>query len=290
MESVPNSSLGVSSSRLALIDRFPPTTYKGVKDLNKLIVARRDQLYEEVESASQYLSFKDVSPQQFNHIVEREEGPSSHVRLYYFLDIETLIVRIPARETETAHLSFSNMVVCASYKMGLGRRESCPLGATAFWGPTGEADSSFTNLRSRPSRQWPIWVSEAAVRSSDSMLRLRAAAAWWAAHSAGEVKLFLLIEVNRETKEVIVEQHVPMRWDYHNTRLHSRSGAGPVWNASRVSTVTIRTQGIDSPTIQGRPPVLECESVFGRAPNPPLEKDIVLSEKKLLEWAALFRD
>ncbi|RAH50688.1 uncharacterized protein BO95DRAFT_510728 [Aspergillus brunneoviolaceus CBS 621.78] len=210
MASVPNSSLGVSSSRLALIDGFPPTTYKGVKDLNKLI---------------------DVSPQQFNHIVEREEGLSSHVRLNYFRDIETLIVRIPARETETAHLSFSNIVVCASYKMGLGRKESCPLGATTFLGPTGsakEADSSFTNLRSRPSRQWPIWVIGAAIRSSDSMLRLRAAAAWWAAHSAGEVKLFLLIEVNRETKEVIVEQHVPMRWDYHNTRLHSRSGAGPV--------------------------------------------------------------
>ncbi|RAK78829.1 uncharacterized protein BO72DRAFT_494668 [Aspergillus fijiensis CBS 313.89] len=142
MESVPNSSLGVSSSRLALIDRFPPTTYKGVKDLNKLIVARRDQLYEEVESASQYLSFKDVSPQQFNHIVEREEGPSSHVRLYYFLDIETLIVRIPARETETAHLSFSNMVidllifrVGASASFQLSAVTATPgLTCRTFWG------------------------------------------------------------------------------------------------------------------------------------------------------------
>ncbi|RAH67799.1 uncharacterized protein BO66DRAFT_456539 [Aspergillus aculeatinus CBS 121060] len=281
MASVPNSSLGVSSSRLALIDRFPPTTYKGVKDLNKLIVARRDQLYEEVEGASQYLSFKDVSPQQFHHIVEREEGLSSHVRLNYLRDIETLIVKIPARETEAAHISFGNIVVRASDRMGLDFEESCPLGATTFWGPTGsakEADSSFTNFRSRSSRQWPTWAIEAAIRSSDSMLRLRAAAAWWAAHSAGEVKFVILIEVNRETKEVIVEQHVPMRWDYPNTRLHSRSVAGPVWMASKLSTVTIRTQGIDSPTVQGRPLVLEFESVFGRAPNPPLEQDIVLSE------------
>ncbi|OJJ99185.1 hypothetical protein ASPACDRAFT_1856760 [Aspergillus aculeatus ATCC 16872] len=132
MTSVPNSPPEASSSRLALIDRFPPTTYKGVKDLNKLIVARRDQLYEEVEGAIRYLSFKDVSPQQFNHIVERGEGLSSHVRLNYLRDIETLIVRIPARETETAYLSFSNIVVCASHKMGLGHKETCLLGATTF--------------------------------------------------------------------------------------------------------------------------------------------------------------
>ncbi|PYH80076.1 hypothetical protein BO82DRAFT_241518, partial [Aspergillus uvarum CBS 121591] len=278
------------SSRLALVDRFPLTTYTGLKDLNELIVARRDKLYQEVEGVTQYLSFKDVSPQQFDYIVEREEGLSGHVRLNYFRDIETLVVKIPARETEQAHVNFWRIVLCASDKMGVGLKETCGLGATTFWGPTGsakEADSSFTNLHSRPSRQWPIWVIEAAIRPSESMLRLRAAAAWWAAHSAGSVKLVFLIETNRETKEVIVEQHVPVRWNYPNTRSHLESGASPVWKASRVSTVTIRTQGVDSPTIQGGPLVLEFESAFKRAPNPPLEQDVMLSETKLLTWAAL---
>ncbi|PYI34581.1 hypothetical protein BP00DRAFT_56081 [Aspergillus indologenus CBS 114.80] len=290
MASIPDSPLGVSSSRLALVDRFPPTTYTGLKDLNKLIVARRDQLYQKVEGASQYLSFKDVSPQQFDYIVEREEGLSGHVRLNHFRDIETLVVKISARETERAHATFWSLFIRASYRMGMDEDETCGLGATTFWGPTGsakETDCSFTNLHSR-SGQWPIWVIEAAIRSSDSMLRLRAAAAWWAAHSAGDVKLVFLIEVNRETKEVIVEQHVPVRWNYPNTRSHSGSGAGPAWKASRVSTATIRTQGVDSPTIQGGPLVLEFESVFERAPNPPLEQDIVISETKLLEWAVRF--
>ncbi|RAH87422.1 hypothetical protein BO86DRAFT_374451 [Aspergillus japonicus CBS 114.51] len=293
MASIPDSPLGVSSSRLALVDRFPPTTYTGLKDLNKLTVARRDQLYQEVEGVSQYLSVKDVSSQQFDYIVEREEGLSGHVRLNYFRDIETLVVKIPARETEQAHANFWRIVNCASDRMGVDLEEACGLGATTFWGPTGsakEADSSFTNLRIRSSRQWPIWVIEAAIRSSDSMLRLRAAAAWWAAHSAGDVKLVFLIEINRETKEVMVEQHVPVRWNYPNTRSHSRSGAGLAWKASRVSTVTIRTQGVDSPTIQGGPLVLKFESVFERAPNPPLEQDIVISETKLLKWVVLFSD
>lgn len=164
--------------------------------------------------------------------------------------------------------------------MGVEILEFSALGATKHiaFGPTASSskkcDSPWTSDLIRPGG-WPFLVIEAGV--SESIPRLQADAAWWFANSGGQVKLVLLIQVTKGSRVIEMEKYVP-------GQEMTAAGAQPVFQPHKVAAVTVN-QGVDPPTVQGAPLLLEFRSVFGRDPNRPLEQDTLFTEMDFLEWS-----
>ncbi|GKZ40205.1 hypothetical protein AbraIFM66950_003389, partial [Aspergillus brasiliensis] len=91
------------ASDLALTERYPPTTYRGIKDIARAIAALTERL--ERQNVSQYLSYKPVPPEDFDYIDQHRDELGSTVRLTYYEEINTLIVKIPTPEHEIAHVN-----------------------------------------------------------------------------------------------------------------------------------------------------------------------------------------
>lgn len=167
------------------------------------------------------------------------------------------------------------------WSMGVGILEFSPLVATRYTGPrpTGsckEYDASFTNDYIRPGG-WPLLVVEAEV--SESMPRLRADAAWWIANSGGQVEVVILIQVTKSSRVIEMEKYVPGQ-----VMTATTAGPQPGFQPRKVAAVTVN-RGVDPPTVQGTPLLLEFGSVFGRDPTSPLEQDMVFTTAELFEWS-----
>ena len=265
-----------SSSALALTSRYPPTTFTNIKDLARLAASKAEELSRH-DDVYQYISLNHITEQDFGYI-EKKRHHLGVVRFSYYPDIGTLIIKVPARKQEKAHASFGMRLSFKAWNMGVEILELSPLGATKHiaLGPTApsskESDSSWTNDLIRPGG-WPFLVIEAGA--SESMPRLQADVAWWVANSGGQVKLVLLIQVAKGSRVIEMEKYVP-------GQEMTAAGAQPVFQQPRkVAAVTVN-QGVDPPTVQGAPLLLEFESVFGRDPSRPLEQDIVFTAA---EWS-----
>lgn len=81
---------------------------------------------------SQYIALKNVSNGDFDQIETKRAAFGSMVRLTYFPDIETLIIKVPTREHEVAHRTFGTETTINVRLMGMGRFEFHPLGATEY--------------------------------------------------------------------------------------------------------------------------------------------------------------
>ncbi|GIK00283.1 hypothetical protein Aspvir_004303 [Aspergillus viridinutans] len=277
----------VSSSELALTSIYPPTDFTGFEALKDAVTAKAASLGRGGHHQYQYISLKNVRRRDFDLIEANRQELGSVVRLTYFPDIETLIVKVPSREHEIAHTNIGQYITRKVDRMNIPFVEFLALGATKHTGPTSsskECDSSWTNTVLRP-RGWPYMVIEAGV--SESMPRLRADAAWWFVNSNGAVKVVLLIRVDAQRKMLTIEK-------YDRTRgPATRSNPQGPWRPRKLTTVTINQQ-VNPATIQvdgrnatPRPLTLEFELVFGRPPNPPLERDITFTNTELLEWSRL---
>lgn len=269
-----------SSSAFALTSRYPPTTFTNIKDLAGLVASKAEELSRH-DDVYQYISLNHITEQDFGYI-EKKRHHLGVVRFSYYPDIGTLIIKVPARKQEKAHASFGMRLSFKVWNMGVEILELSALGATKHiaLGPTAssskESDSSWTNDLIRPGG-WPFLVIEAGV--SESMPRLQTDAAWWIANSGGQVKLVLLIQVTKGSKVIEMEKYVP------GQEMTAPAGAQPVFQQPRkVAAVTVN-QGVDPPTVQGAPLLLEFESVFGRDLSRPLEQDIVFTETDFLEWS-----
>lgn len=270
----------ISSSELALTGRYPPTTFTGLQNLAGLVASKSEEL--RGHDVDQYISVKHVTERDFGLIEKNRNQLSSVVRLSYFPDIGTLIIKVPSREHEKAHTNIGTYLAFKVCRMGVGIPEFQGLGATRYIGPTAstkECDASWTNDLVRPGG-WPFLVIEAGL--SESMPRLQADAAWWIANSSGQVKIVLLIKVMKSSKKIEIEKYVPAQVTALSTR--SRTGAQPVFRPHKVAAIALNL-GINPPTVQGAPLILEFRSVFGRAPNTPLEQDMVFTAAELLEWS-----
>lgn len=107
-------------------------------------------------------------------------------------------------------------------------------------------------------------------------------AAWWIANSSGQIKIVLLIKVTKSSKKIEIEKYVPVQVTALSSR--SRTGAQSVFQPHKVAAIALNLD-INPPTVQGAPLILEFQSVFGRAPNTPLEQDMVFTAVELLEWS-----
>ena len=270
------------SAELALTEQYPPTKFSTLKNLKKTVASAHDKLNEGDES-HQYLSFSHVSPKQLESI-EAHRHDLGGVRLTYFGDIETLIIKVISEAHERAHLTLGQRIFLEVVAMQIRVEEFTAIGSTRYRGQTAsskESDSGWKNLRVRSNTgDWPSLIIEAGM--SESLPRLRSDARWWLEHSAGNVRIVLLVWIQPTIRTVQIEKWVtgPMP----PTRVITRRVQS---NAFPIRTAEIKIdQSTTPPVINGAPLTLEFDKVFDRPANAPNEHDVVFNGQDLAEWAS----
>jgi len=100
-----------------------PRMYTTFKNLTAVLKGDREALY---------FSFAKVSAECFEAIPKRRNEIGAGVRFLYLSDIETLIIKVPSKAHEMAHLSLGRSITRRVEGMGLSELEFYPLGATRF--------------------------------------------------------------------------------------------------------------------------------------------------------------
>ncbi|OJK03801.1 hypothetical protein ASPACDRAFT_57180 [Aspergillus aculeatus ATCC 16872] len=270
------------SSQLAMTEVSPPTTYTTFENLNAAI-AEKHRILASGRRTDSYLSYKFVTYDLYHDVEKNRSRLCSRVRLTYFPDISTLIVKIPTYEHEIAHAYVGQHLTRLSDRMGIDEAAFFALAATKYVGPTAsekEADASWKNSYLRQNHaDWPHLVIEAGV--SESLPRLRLDASWWIEYPCGEVLIVLLINVNRDRKTLLFEKYIP-RVSTANTR--ASTSIPPRYEKELVGTVNVN-YGAMPPAVIGEPLILEVERVLGRVAVPP-ERDFELTRNFFLALAA----
>ena len=274
------------SSELALVKEYPPIPFATIKQMSDVLESRRSEL-EQGLSQSIYVPFSKVTLARFTVIDKHREQTRSKVRFAYFPDIATLIIKIPTSIHEQAHLSLAMKLVRLTARMGVGESEFVPYGATTMKSENysqpsqKEGDSTFRNkLIRQGDNAWPSLVIEAG--NTESLPHLRSDAKWWIETSKGEVRIVVLIKVDKLKKSIAILKYIPRPrpMAYPNTR------NAPTMVPVESATITI-DQSVTPSQIQEAPLTLEFDQVFSRQPNPPNERDFILTAADLDEWAAL---
>ncbi|KAF7158065.1 hypothetical protein CNMCM5623_002577 [Aspergillus felis] len=101
----------VLSSELALTSIYPPTDFTGFKALKDAVTA------------------KATSLRRGGHNQANRQELGSVVRLTYFPDIETLMVKVPSREHEIAHTNFGQLITRKVDRMNIPPAQFMALGS-----------------------------------------------------------------------------------------------------------------------------------------------------------------
>lgn len=262
------------SAELALARDFRPIHYTGLTALKKVVDTHRNRLFSNGGDGNQHVVFDNVSPEAFEEIERKRLELVMKATLSYVRDIETLIVKIPTQPHEKAHGQLGQLILVKKIApMNLDLNAFTFMGSTTKKVPSGsskESDSAWRNVYIRSQQDdFPCLVIEAGM--SESLARLRGDARWWIENSAGRVNIVLIIWVNKATKVLHIEKYVP---GSPQTRTSPRLPR-PV-SVNLTATVVINCAASPT-TVTGAPLVLEFNGVFDRPPNPPLERDIILT-------------
>jgi hypothetical protein len=116
----------------------------------------------------------------------------------HYTDIDLLIVKLPSAVHERAHGNLAEKLCLKAERMGIHEDELDYVGATRFHGrrSSKEGDSTYRPHSFRPNEtNWPTIVIESGV--SESLRRLRFDASWWLTESGGDVKIVIIISIQR---------------------------------------------------------------------------------------------
>ncbi|CUS15709.1 unnamed protein product [Tuber aestivum] len=252
--------------------------FRDTRSFNRAIQAQADELRSGNFSAGQYAVFSPVTEAQLARLKSNRDDSHKSLRFLYLNDAETLIVKImpgPTHETATRELAL--IVRLKIGAMGLLRTVR-DMGGTTYPGAASQkdADSAIRPTAFRPlETDWPTVVFECGV--SESLQRLRTDSNWWLANSAHDVKIVLLISVNKPQRTIHLEQWEDLTVpNPHITRNN--------FNPLQIRPTKVNEINIDGGTITGTPLRLPFAKIFLR-PAGPGEGDIVLSAQDLLDYS-----
>ncbi|KAL4874278.1 hypothetical protein BJY04DRAFT_226311 [Aspergillus karnatakaensis] len=239
------------------------------------------QLPPQRREPTSYVHFTNVPPEIVHRSSDHHaEIFGANLRITYDAGTRDLIVKIPSQPDESAHLSLSDAIVIQAVEMDL-KYELCRHGAATVSSGniSKEPDSSF---RPRPTRlpagrvkTWPALVIEAS--SSEAIAHLRAMADLWIDMSNGNVKVAIIISIERARGTVIVEKGIPNR---------RRPGG---LHAVRDQEIVVNRLDSGRAEVVGAPLVIGFEELFLRALAPG-EGDIVVSGLDFENMAELVWD
>jgi hypothetical protein len=106
---------------------------------------------------------------------------------------------------------------------------------------------------------------------------------WWLCRSRGDVRIVLIISVNRTRPGIVIEQ-----WEADRSASHDRYNLRSVARIVPVktTTITITRQGRQT-TVVGAPLVIPFSDVLLRDPKPPRESDFVFEQAYLEHLAEI---
>jgi hypothetical protein len=274
--------------------------FVGIQKMRE-IVKRQSDKFQRDDSGQQYLIFTRVCVDDLAKIDRARNSIGKGIRMTHYTDIDLLIAKLPSAVHERAHGNLANKVVTAVARMGIPDGELDFVGASRFRGrrSSKEGDSAFRPYSFRPNEtDWPTIVIESGVSES---LRLRFDASWWLTESGGDVKIVIIISVQRAKSRLKIEkwEHAPSR-----SLLPLRTPPNNLNNnpnnlirqlPTKVQEITIVSNtvaGAPLPaviggpfTVTGAPLVLEFDKIFLRPAVLP-ETDITFNVQELSAWAA----
>ena len=213
-----------------------------------------------------------------------------------------MIITIPTKEHEGLHRGLDDCFHEAAVSMGL-RREYVSIGSTTFIDrdangnitSEGEGGSCRVPKSMRTGNQYPTLVIEAGWLQT--LQKLREKARWWFDKSSRDVKIVLLVKSSPGSNYIRIE-----KWKLAPAA--SRQGATTTRAATAITPQCVhvieiaRAVGIDdahpnrfdlaSYVVTGGPLPLEFIDIFLRQPIPPGERDLIISNTTLQEYAADF--
>jgi hypothetical protein len=213
-----------------------------------------------------------------------------------------MIITIPIAEHEGLHKVLDDSLYIDAISMGL-RWEFVPVGSTTYKDKDvngniiseGEGDSCRRPKSMRGKQQYPTLVIEAGW--SQTLQKLREKARWWFDKSKGDVKIVLLIKSSPGSNHIQIE-----KWKLGLAP--SRQGATTTRAAAAMTPQCIHVveialaAGINnahpnrfnpaSYVVTGGPLQLEFIDLFLRQPISPGERDLILGNTTLQEYAASF--
>ncbi|PWW77762.1 hypothetical protein C7212DRAFT_292732 [Tuber magnatum] len=274
---VPNMSLNMDYYLNEGLEGVERQQYRDARTFTRAIQGQADELRSGNLSAGQYAIFAPVTQDQLTNLERIRDACHKSLRFLYLNEAETLIVKImPGLAHELATREFADTVKEKIRVMGL-RREVGDAGGTTYRTAQSakEADSALKPDARSLEMDWPTVVYECGV--SESLRRLRIDSSWWLANSSHDVKIVLLISVNKPQQRIHLEQ-----WE-------DRTIPNPYITRNNPNPLITRPMKINEiniygNTVTGAPLRLDFRKVFLRPPAPG-EGDILLIAQDLQDYA-----
>ena len=283
-----SSSSSSDSSALALTESSPLEgledlciqRFAGIANMRKAVKSQSDKL-QAGDSNQQYLIFRPVTENDLAKIDQARDSIGKHTRMAHDTDTKILIVKLmPSASHEGAHGNFTSLLIAKLIGMGMSALDLYTLGATRFAGRRSfkEGDSAFKPLTRQNENDWPTIVIESGL--SESLRRLRADARWWLENSGGDVRIVVIISINKAQKTLLIE-----RW--RAPLAQTKPVTGAFNNPNTLIPTKMQEITISSNAVNGAPLVLGFQDIFLRQAIPP-EADITYTAQDLLAWATQF--
>jgi hypothetical protein len=184
-------------SPMAGLEDITIRPFIGIANMRRIVKYQSEKL-QKGDSDQQYLVFSRVSVDDLTKIDRARNSIGKGTRMTHYIDIDLLIVKLPSTGHEKAHGNLATTVIEKIVLMGMRAMELDFVGATRFRGRNSskEGDSGYKPYSLRPNdADWPTIVFESG--KSESLRRLRFDASWWLTESGGDVKIVIIISIQR---------------------------------------------------------------------------------------------
>ncbi|PKX94696.1 uncharacterized protein P174DRAFT_512809 [Aspergillus novofumigatus IBT 16806] len=256
-----------------LVDELEHHPFTTSATLIRAVETRREALQRGI-TRDQYLVYAGVPPEVFSKLVEEKSRVNKSSRFTYSNNTGTLIIKVMLHpEHDIAARRFDLLIASELDTMGV--HDIDPLGSTTVtigsWKK--EADCSWGPFQQRAELNLAVEIG-----LSESMRHLATDARGWLETPSSTVKLVVTISIDRTQPEVVFR-----RWELapRSYRLVTRSSPASARNSS-----TTRVYRVNNTTsVDGGELVLPFDKIVGRQATGPHERDIILSEGALQDYA-----
>jgi hypothetical protein len=265
------------ASQLEALEGVKIHPFTEITNLQEIVDAQIEEL-QSWESDQQFVIFDHVTEAVLDEIDhEREHGRVAKcTRMTHYTDTNLLIIKLmPSVPHEEAHLCLAGELPLRAQAMGVHKRELRPVGASRFRGNSSskEGDSAYKPRSTRiRNTYWPTIVFEAGL--SESLGQLRLDANWWLRNSEGDVKIVVIISLQKALSRVSIE-----KWE-----LTPSNPARPRTRANQETPTRVQEITINPNNVTGAPLVLDFQKIFLRPATTP-ETNFIFTAQELSTFA-----
>ncbi|KAJ5495019.1 hypothetical protein N7539_000135 [Penicillium diatomitis] len=250
----------------------------------------RQRALQQDRTRDQYLVFTSVPPAQYSRLSDDGLRTSKYCRFFFNTETGTLIAKVMPHPAHELVIRLFDSLISLELRMINVHRDVMPFGSTTVtignWKK--EADCCWAPASTNPRLSFVVEVG-----LSESTRQLALDTRGWLETYSSSVKLVVTISINRENPEIILQRweliprgyRVLTRSSYLSASLSARPTT--ILKLSRTNNTTFITgesylNGITTTTTQLD---LPFDKVVGRSPRQPPERDLLIPEQELRNFA-----